>query len=164
MGLDMYFHAKRYLSDWNPDDKEIQSKITEVAKGFNDEWKPNEVTYKVGYWRKANAIHNWFVQNVQDGEDDCKEYYVGTESIRDLYDTVVECLDGGKDVALEKLPPADGFFFGGTTIDEYYWQDLEYTKRVLEPLVKAFDQSKELGDESYKHPIYQYTFHYCSSW
>lgn len=26
---------------------------------------------EVGYWRKANQIHNWFVENVQDGEDDC---------------------------------------------------------------------------------------------
>ena len=26
---------------------------------------------EVAYWRKANAIHKWFVENVQDGEDDC---------------------------------------------------------------------------------------------
>ena len=26
---------------------------------------------EVGYWRKANQIHNWFVDHVQDGEDDC---------------------------------------------------------------------------------------------
>ena len=27
----------------------------------------------VGYWRKQNAIHNWFVENVQDGIDDCDQ-------------------------------------------------------------------------------------------
>ena len=26
---------------------------------------------QVGYWRKANQIHNWFVENIQDGIDDC---------------------------------------------------------------------------------------------
>ena len=29
---------------------------------------------QVGYWRKANHIHNWFVENIQNGEDDC-EYH-----------------------------------------------------------------------------------------
>lgn len=32
------------------------------------------ISEQVGYWRKANAIHNWFVHRVQDGEDDC-EYH-----------------------------------------------------------------------------------------
>lgn len=26
---------------------------------------------QVGYWRKANQIHNWFVENIQNGIDDC---------------------------------------------------------------------------------------------
>ena len=165
MGLDMYFNAKRYLSEYIETDAEIQSKVKEIASGFIDEWKPKEITYEVGYWRKANQIHNWFVQNVQDGEDDCKEYYVTTESIIDLYNTVNECLAGGKDVALEKLPPASGFFFGSTCIDEWYWQDLEHTKQVLQPLIDAFNEAvNEMGYESYKHPIYQFGFYYCSSW
>jgi hypothetical protein len=164
MGLDMYFNAKRYISEWNDADKELQTKVKDVVAPFIDDWKVQEVTYKVGYWRKANAIHNWFVQNVQDGEDDCKEYYVSGESIRDLYDTVVECLDGGVEVAKEKLAPQEGFFFGSTIIDDYYWQDLEDTKRMLQPIIDAYNEAKELGNESYKHPIYQYEFYYQSSW
>ena len=164
MGLDMYFNAKRYLGEWNDADKELQTKVKDVVAPFYEEWKVQEITYKVGYWRKANAIHNWFVQNVQDGEDDCKEYYVSSESVQELYDTVVECLNGGVEVALEKLPPQDGFFFGSTQIDEWYWQDLEDTKRMLQPLIDAYKQSKELGSESYKHPIFQYEFYYRSSW
>ena len=38
MGLDMYFNAKRYLSEFIDTDKEIQTKVTEIAKGFNTEW------------------------------------------------------------------------------------------------------------------------------
>ena len=26
---------------------------------------------QIASWRKANAIHKWFVDNVQDGVDDC---------------------------------------------------------------------------------------------
>ena len=31
----------------------------------------DETHEEVGYWRKANAIHGWFVRNVQNGKDDC---------------------------------------------------------------------------------------------
>ena len=164
MGLDMYFNAKRYISEYNDADKELQTKVKDIVAPFVDDWKVQEVTYKVGYWRKANQIHNWFVQNVQDGEDDCKEYYVSSESVQELYDTVVECLNGGVEVALEKLPPQDGFFFGSTQIDEWYWQDLEETKRMLQPIIDAYTESKELGSKSYTHPVFQYEFYYRSSW
>ena len=30
------------------------------------------------------------------------------------------------------LPPSDGFFFGGTQIDEWYWNDLDTTIQQLE--------------------------------
>ena len=36
---------------------------------------------EVGYWRKANQIHKWFVDNVQDGVDDCGEYKVTKEQL-----------------------------------------------------------------------------------
>ena len=165
MGLDMYFNAKRYLSEYIETDAEIQSKVKEIASGFIDEWKPKEITYEVGYWRKANQIHNWFVQNVQDGEDDCKEYYVTPESIIELYEVVSEVLaSGSKEVAEDKLPPQSGFFFGSYDIDEWYWQDLEHTKQVLQPLIDAFNEASEMGYESYKHPIHQFEFYYRSSW
>ena len=37
--------------------------------------KPEDIAWEemqeIGYWRKANQIHKWFVDNVQGGEDDC---------------------------------------------------------------------------------------------
>ncbi len=44
------------------------------------------------YWRKANAIHNWFVSHVQDGIDDCGSYYVKAEQLQELLDTVNKVL------------------------------------------------------------------------
>ena len=38
------------------------------------------------YWRKANAIHKWFVENVQEGVDDCGEYEVTVEQLTELRD------------------------------------------------------------------------------
>lgn len=43
---------------------------------------------QVGYWRKANQIHNWFVNHVQDGEDDCNYHNECTKEIlEELLDT-----------------------------------------------------------------------------
>ena len=87
MGLDMYLHAKKYEGGWS------HSKDTsgfEALKQLYDfipiaEGSPAiEVQFTVGYWRKANAIHNWFVQNVQDGKDDCGSYYVSREQLKEL--------------------------------------------------------------------------------
>ena len=36
---------------------------------------------EIGYWRKANQIHNWFVKNVQDGEDDCHYHNEVTKEV-----------------------------------------------------------------------------------
>lgn len=41
---------------------------------------------EVGYWRKANQIHAWFVDNVQNKIDDCGYYEVSKESLKELYD------------------------------------------------------------------------------
>ncbi len=40
---------------------------------------------EVGYWRKVNAVHNWFVENIQCGEDDCQYHReVTAEDLRNL--------------------------------------------------------------------------------
>ena len=41
----------------------------------------NYIKEQVGYWRKANEIHNWFVENVQDGEDDCRYHREVTREV-----------------------------------------------------------------------------------
>ena len=165
MGLDMYFSAKRYLSDYVEEDKELKTKVKDIVAPFVPVWNVREITYDVGYWRKANAIHNWFVRNVQDHIDDCKEYIVYQESIQELYEVVCEVLESNSaEVAQEKLPAQSGFFFGSTDIDESYFLDLEHTKQILQPIIDAFEEADKLGDESYRHPIYQYYFYYQSSW
>lgn len=49
---------------------------------------------QVGYWRKANHIHNWFVEHVQDCEDDC-EYHneVTKEMLEELLNICQTVLD-----------------------------------------------------------------------
>lgn len=157
MGLDCYFTARQYLSSWNDADKELKTKVSALVEGMATEWEVKEVVYEVAYWRKANQIHNWFVQNVQEGEDDCKDYYVSEDKIIELYDAVCQVLEDHSK-AEDLIPPQEGFFFGGTEIDEYYFQDLEYTKEVFGPIVE------KLKDEEKKKELYKYDFYYRSSW
>ena len=103
------------------------------------------------YWRKANAIHKWFVYNVQNGEDDCKRYYVSEEKIQELVRLCKTVLKN-RDLAKDLLPTQEGFFFGGTSYDEYYFQTLEETAKELSKMLRE--------DKNNQYVSYYYT----SSW
>jgi len=60
-----------------------------------------EVSLEAMYWRKANAIHGWFVENCQDGEDNCQEYWVSREKLINLKDLCQDILEHPDD---EKIP------------------------------------------------------------
>ena len=101
----------------------------------------------IGYWRKANHIHKWFVDCVQDGEDDCEKYEVTKSNLLDLKAVCEEVLSlKGKDESRieEILPTTSGFFFGGTAYDEYYFSDVEETIRIINNVLETTDFEKEL--------------------
>lgn len=63
---------------------------------WDDEHKyPHKnITEQIGYWRKANEIHNWFVEHVQDGADDCEYHEEVTEEVlEELLATCQKVLD-----------------------------------------------------------------------
>lgn len=163
MGLDMYLSKKTYVKQWSHNKPEEQFEVS-VKKGgvtFPD-IKTDRISYvteEVAYWRKANQIHGWFVNNCEEVVADVK-YYVTRENLEELLETckkVVEMLNsstkttkkvvsgwsGGEEMytdievydtedILEILPPTQGFFFGSDSIDEWYKKDIEDTIKVLE--------------------------------
>lgn len=130
MGLDMYLNAKRFV--WHNEDK-LSDKISKNFPELGDK-KIKQVVAEAGYWRKANQIHKWFVDNVQNGEDDCGNYEVTKENLKKLLDIIEEVLSD-RSKAKTLLPSASGFFFGGTDYDDYYYDDLEYTKDLLHDIL-----------------------------
>jgi hypothetical protein len=130
MGLDMYLNAKRFL--WHSED-DLATNIKNNFPDLPEHMRIKEVTIEAMYWRKANAIHKWFVDKVQDGEDNCREFEVSLEQLEELLEVIDAVLDH-PERAGELLPPQEGFFFGGTDMDDWYWQDLKRTQSELQEL------------------------------
>lgn len=152
MGLDMYLKAKKHISnfDFYDKEKEVNMQVKKVLglEHLDDGDSSIEVAITVAYWRKANQIHSWFVNNCQKGIDECQESYVDREQLEKLRDLCDKAI-AEKDANL--LPPQSGFFFGSTEIDDWYWSDIEHTGKVLNDI---------LSDETLK----DYDFYYQSSW
>jgi hypothetical protein len=162
MGLDMYLSASKYLGGWDHSEKEEKDAFNKVLetldlKGCTNDHSPSiTVDITVAYWRKANAIHNWFVQNAQDGVDNCEKHYIDREKLQDLLVTCQKVLKfrGKKDEkekVLKTLPPQNGFFFGSTDIDEDYWEDVKNTVSQLKNI---------FNNEKFKN----FDFYYQASW
>ena len=156
MGLDMYLYRKEYVSTfaWTQDEKAVKEANLHsvIANHFNVD--PNMggiyVDYCVAYWRKANAIHGWFV-NLDGGRDECQPINVSLDQLkelRDLANSVVLTPAMAGDI----LPPQEGFFFGSSDIDEWYISDMKNTVDMLDKIISS------VSPEDYP------TFFYQASW
>jgi hypothetical protein len=132
MGLDMYLTAKRYVSDYNDTDKVLSTELMRHFPELTETQTIQEVSVRVGYWRKANAIHKWFVTNVQQGVDNCGSYPVSRDTLTELRDICVRVRDWPGTLAAEQLPTASGFFFGNTDYDEWYFRDVSNTAKIID--------------------------------
>lgn len=133
MGLDMYLSRKKYVKNWshNPPEKRFQGVAFKGNQAI-DLSKLSYLEFEAMYWRKANAIHAWFVENVQDGIDDCGQFFVGREKLEELILTIERVLEKKDDEEAQALlPPSEGFFFGSTEKDDYYWDMLTETRWKL---------------------------------
>jgi len=185
MGLDMYLYKRTYVKNWDHEGPE--GKHTVNVKKANKKVKHiqpkriSAIVEEVGYWRKANHIHQWFVKEVQGGVDECQLAGVDISKLNELKDicqTVVNYFDKsvvgeekvkatfGDDytevkydidetVLSELLPTASGFFFGGTDYDHWYYQDCKDTVRMIDEAMKGVDDD-QIG--------WTVSFQYESSW
>lgn len=152
MGLDMYLKGRKYIQDWAHQyegDKIPESTVAiQIQKLIGATVPVSCVIADFGYWRKANEIHKWFVDRVQDGVDECQESYVDEEMLQELLETC-ETVLANPDQAPELLPCASGFFFGSVEYDEYYFNDIRETIDIVK-------QCLEAGSD--------WEFYYRSSW
>lgn len=163
MGLDMYLYKKTFLSTGDFIKEEFREEIALTKGGKpHPRIKTEKIKYvieEVGYWRKANHIHKWFVDNVQKGIDDCGEYNVSEDQILRLLYTCKSVLEDyeqtGGTKAHELLPTGNGFFFGSTEYDKYYFQDVKNTLEIVKDLFELDEEGQMYLDSD---------IYYSSSW
>lgn len=142
MGLDMYLYATNSFVDkeWQDEERNaIHRKLKETLDCDDFICKNNlgsiVTSIEVAYWRKANAIHAWFVRECQGGVDDCRSAYVSREKLNELLE-VCRIVNADHQEADNLLPSQSGFFFGSTEYDEWYFGDIEETVKQLESVLK----------------------------
>ncbi len=153
----MYLYKKTYVKNCSHQKPENQYEVLvkkggEVLNAIKPE-RISNITEDVAYWRKFNALHNWFVSNCQDGNDDCREYYVGSEKLKELLETLNKVKEFKNDPTnkelKELLPTASGFFFGGTEYDKYYFDEVERTIGIIEGLMSEDNNGDYYYDSSW---------------
>ena len=88
------------------------------------------------YWRKANAIHNFFVGDKH--YKSCDHVPVTRDMLGQLLDKCTAILKD-KSKAPEILPTTVGFFFGGIEYDQYYFDDIKRTIDKVVPILSNGD-------------------------
>lgn len=125
---------------------------------------------EIAYWRKANHIHKWFVDNVQNGIDQCQKSPATREQLQKLLQVCeevsksIQLIDGyvyngmhlGPDtggqlvtdyiegqviaepeIAEKLLPTQEGFFFGSVAYDQWYYEDVENTIKMIKDALNS---------------------------
>ena len=169
MGLDMYLEIRKneYCSEYHQDKGsdlalEYPKDITEFIPNPTDLRISRQTNYEVGYWRKANQIHNWFMQNCARRDewdnpiDDCSPIEITVDKLEKLLDACKKVL-ADHSLASSLLPTQSGFFFGSTEYDEYYFGDIEKTIEIIEPVLKFAKHKLEIED-------YVWEVYYQASW
>lgn len=178
MGLDMYLQAGIYTSEYI--NKNLNLELRKFAPFLCENLGSIELKAGIGYWRKANQIHGWFVENIQNGEDNCQKYEVSRKQLRKLKDICEKILKGPKLI--------DGMVINGYTLKngDSFQPNMERGKIVEDPTValellppsKGFFFGSDYIDEFYMRDIKRtveiidrclnldenWTFHYYSSW
>lgn len=187
-------HAKEYsMEEWcGVSENDVSKELLDFYKPFftlkyyswdiEKRYGHHSIIEMVADWRKANAIHQWFVDTVQDGEDDC-DYHdeVTKETLQELLDVCEQVLkasemvdgqivngyrytDNGKEPILEdgqhikdpsvamELLPTTGGFFFGST---------DYDEWYYEQVEYTANKIREILETT---DFEQEMIYYVSSW
>ena len=150
MSLECWLTAERWMKTAPP------GLSTDIARRLSIEENipVSKVTVELGHWTKANQIHKWFIDNVQEGIDDCVENDVSRYQLTLLKDTCLDVIEQNHKAPL-LLPCYLGMFFDGTE----HFGVINYSKpyyEVLNSVVNTINTALSLPDE--------WEFKYRSSW
>ena len=164
------------------ENKVRKDKIEDVKKNIKTQYSAWDTEHEYGhegvcegvaYWRKANAIHKFFVDELAGGVDECQRIDVSKSQLEELLDrakkvkAASKLIDGevnngyhyvdGKEVPIvekgkiiedasvadELLPTERGFFFGSTDYDQWYLENIEDTIEQIAKILETTDFNNE---------------------
>lgn len=178
MGLDMFLERmpRRKTALELPENVETSRTALIINPAYVE-------TEEIGYWRKANAIHKWFVDKVQDGIDDCEYHHEVTKEILEELLSICQRI-------INSVELKEGFHAVGSETDEngnviidmveekyienvniakellptqggFFFGDTEYNEwylRDIENTIKIVCNALETTD--FENEV----IYYCSSW
>lgn len=179
MGLDMYLYAEKHISSYDyvenanglsrRDNLEYDMVIgaSNMDKLPTAEYASVSVRKMVGYWRKANAIHGWFIRECANGVDNCEDIYVSREKLVELRDECMKALadrdkavPDSKDRVITIKEGSSPEAVVANIMDEWKKQAMNRRESTMvsEPLapVSGFFFGSTAKDEYYYHTI-EYT-------
>lgn len=154
MALNMSLFKKIFIKNWDSTSEDNRFKI-DLRLG-NTKINTDQAEYvieRIGEWHNANAIHQWFVNNIQNGKDDGKEYNFTATKANQLIYACQRVLEK-PELAIQLLPsladPLSVSRFGNAAYDDLYFIKLEQTINICNTLLAKADNNS--------------TFYYQGSW
>lgn len=142
MGLDQYISAHIYVPL-----KKIEDAIAgtpAIAKRLNTEGHGAVVRVQIAQFRKFNALHGYIKKRV--GEIENLQEVPINDLIDEMYEdcklilATKDSKDGNAD-AIQRMPPTEGFFFGSTEVDRWYYNDMKELHDLLSDLIKISEMN-----------------------
>ena len=169
MGLDMYLYAEKYESKYRDKTLSYPKELEELLKKTNKYHIASKTTtYKIGYWRKFNALHYYIINHYADGRDECQKIYLLKSDLLEILNVLKEVEESFKTAKIKEekddyiiyenpiaeklLPTKDGFFFGGLNYDNFYLNDVETSIKTFEEVLKLLEETND------------YYIYYQASW
>ena len=137
MGLDQFISATIHVPAQKVGDVIEDNPI--LKKLVDDQFSLASVNFKLGQFRKFNALHGYIESRIG-GVENLQDIHIN-EIIDELYEdckiilATKDSKDGNAD-AIKRMPPTEGFFFGSTEVDSWYYSDVKELYDLLADLIK----------------------------
>jgi hypothetical protein len=144
MGLDMYLEAHRHVAPCDPRTEPMRRAIGAAIGYVPSKEKPGHdaslleiscVAVRVGYWRKFGDLHRWFVDNAQEGSDDCRPTYVDARCLQALQRVCERVIDDPACVTLHFACRDDA---------DLDVEELKYTLHILAHAIALQEQGWDI--------------------
>lgn len=152
MGLDITFYKAKRLKDNETKErleeirkeldaeylKSIDERNSKLINELEDEKEKINPWNEVAYFRKVNFLIPFFGY-----EENCSNIEIDKYQVEDLIEACKEVL-ANHDKASFLLPTQEGFFFGSTDYDDWYFDDVQNVKEKFEEILADFDRDEDI--------------------